>query len=115
MRQYYDIPKYRGLTVEEGEELDRLKAAVEFERDRSGGILDEFAALRRVDQDFSKKIRLFYVRFYLDGADDPVSSKRDRFLLDNPELLRFYPELQRTLSRQQFGSLEPEFQMAAAP
>ena len=110
--QFYEKPKYKGLTLQEGQEVDLLRQAVEMERQQNPN-MDEMRALRRVRKDYSPKAVSYYRRHFVSvevvGAGDggitparsPQDPARDKFLMEHPEILRFYPKLADNLSDKQ--------------
>ena len=106
-RKYYDLPKYKGLSIEEGEQLDQLKQAIGLLQTEKPNMSDGIA-LSRLRKDFDAKIVTYYRRYYgarspyaMGKRPDPQDPARDKYLLANLDLLRFYPELGRSLSNEQ--------------
>jgi hypothetical protein len=124
--KFYDTPKYEGLSLEDGEEVDRilnevipriqllaLRQGVELERAdairhaiRNGQVPDKDVEvwLRRR---FRRKRRSSSGRRSRRRAEDVQSPERDVILFENQGMLsKFYPDLlERQLSREQEASL----------
>ena len=127
--KFYDTPKYEGLSLEDGEEADRilndvitqiqlqaLRQGIQLERAdairhaiRNGQVRDEDVAnwLRRR---FRRRRRSSSSRRSRRRAEDVQSPERDLILFENQSLLgKFYPDLlRRQLSREQEASLGGE-------
>ena len=104
---YYNISKYKGLNAEDGEQLDQLKSVIGLMQTEKPNMSDGIA-LSRVRKDFDPKIVAYYRRYYgarspyaVGARPDPQDPARDKFLMAHTDLLRFYPELGRSLSNAQ--------------
>lgn len=127
--KFHETPKYVGLTVEQGKEVDRVlydmapALQTRFEAE-TGEKLSRREAVRHLSATIrDKKAREFLLEHFGGGVggglrritdvrretDDIRNEKRDQILIDNERLLvRFYNDLlERELSREQAAGLLP--------
>ena len=123
--RFYDIPKYEGLTVEEGERLDEfLNVTVEELQRRTvreaGMAFDMLTAIviAAEESGLSEKLLGVAIQLSTRGARAwTVNPARDEWLIRNERILaRFYPDLlERELSRVQEAGLGAQaFEQIAA-
>ena len=108
--EFYEKPKYVGLSPAEGQELDLLKQSIdrkkELDPDSKGAWATE-TILDELSSRFDAKVVDYYRENFMGWsgsgpwAQSPQDPARDEFLLAHPEILRFYPTLANNLSDEQ--------------